>query len=149
VLEGRQLRVSCNCRVQLALAGSAPMQQSWTGFASTIPANGAAELLGVSGAWRAVAFPAVDYLAPTGDGGAILQSIGASNVVLKPGSGGALHFASAAEAIGCTSSVGRGSPLGVVTAPPGSDYRNLDGGGSNTLWVKQANTDATGWVAIG
>jgi hypothetical protein len=35
-----------------------------------------------------------------------------------------------------------------VAAPPGSDFRNLNGGPGNTFWVKQANTDATGWMAI-
>jgi hypothetical protein len=37
----------------------------------------------------------------------------------------------------------------MVSAPPGSDFRNLNGGAGNTFWVKQANSDATGWVAIG
>jgi hypothetical protein len=37
----------------------------------------------------------------------------------------------------------------VVAAPPGSDFRNLNGGTGTTFWVKQANNDATGWAAIG
>ncbi len=148
VPDGRRLRLHCNCQVQLAIGGSSPPQQSWTGFNSTVPAFGAADLEGVFGGWRAVAFPPVDYLAPTGDGGTVLQSVGSSNVVLRPASGGALHIASSVEANGCTSSVGRGSPLGMLSAPPGSDFRNLNGGAGNTFWVKQANTDATGWIAI-
>jgi hypothetical protein len=149
VLDGKRLRLSCNCQLQLALAGSSPAQQSWTGFESTVPAYGAMELEGAFGAWRAVAFPPVDYLAPTGDGGVVLQSVSGGALTLRPGSGGTLHLASAVEAVGCTSSVGRGSPLGMVSAPPGSDFRNLNGGAGNTFWVKQANSDATGWVAIG
>jgi hypothetical protein len=148
VLEGRRLRLACNCQMQLALAGSSPPQTSWTGFASTVPAFGAVDLEGVFGSWRAVNFPPVDYLSPTGDGGAILQTVAGGSLVLRPASGGALHIASGAEASGCTSSVGRGSPLGAVAAPPGSDFRNLNGGPGNTFWVKQANTDATGWMAI-
>ena len=148
VLEGKQLRLSCNCQVQLSLSSSAPSQQSWTGFNSTIPAFGAADMEGVFGGWRAVAFPPVDYLAPTGDGGAVLQSVAGGNLTLRPASGGALHIASSSEASGCTSSVGRGSPLGTVAAPPGSDFRNLNGGAGNTFWIKQVNTDTTGWIAI-
>jgi hypothetical protein len=149
VLEGRQLRLSCNTQLQLSLAGSAPPQQSWTGYASTIPAYGSVDLEGTFGNWRAVAFPPVDYLAPTGDGGAIIQTVNSGNLILRPASGGALHIASAAETVGCTSSVGRGSPLGIVAAPPGSDFRNLNGGPGNTFWIKQQNSDATGWAAIG
>jgi hypothetical protein len=148
VIEGKQLRLSCNCQVQLNLSSSAPAQQSWTGYNATIPAFGAADMEGVFGGWRAVAFPPVDYLAPTGDGGAILQSVAGGDLTLRPASGGALHLASASEASGCTSSVGRGSPLGELAAPPGSDFRNLNGGAGNTFWIKQVNTDATGWVAI-
>jgi hypothetical protein len=36
----------------------------------------------------------------------------------------------------------------VVAAPPGSDFRNLDGGVGSTLWVKQVGSDNQGWVAI-
>jgi hypothetical protein len=149
VLEGRALRLSCNCQMQLALSDTSPPQQSWTGYASTIPALGTVDLEGVAGAWRATAFPPVDYLTPSGDGGVIVQSVGATNLVLRPGHGGSLQIANASEIIGCTSSVGRGSPLGMVTAPPGSDFRNLNGGAGQTFWIKQANTDATGWVALG
>jgi parallel beta-helix repeat protein len=148
VIEGRRVRLNCNCQVQLSLSGSSPAQQSWTEYASTIPAFGAAELEGVFGGWHAVSFPPVDYLAPTGNGGVVLQSVGGGNVVLRPASGGALHLASGTEAVGCTSSVGRGSPLGSVAAPPGSDFRNLNGGAGNTFWIKQENSDATGWIAV-
>jgi hypothetical protein len=148
VLGGRRLRLNCNCMVQLALAGTSPSQQNWTDFAITIPALGAAEIEGVFGAWRAVSFPAIDYLAPTGNGGAVLQSVGGGDVTLRPSAGGALQIASAAEPAGCTSTVGRGAPTGSIVAPPGSDFRNLNGGPGNTFWIKQTGTDATGWLAI-
>jgi len=148
VLGGRRLRLNCNCMVQLALNGTSPSQQNWTDFAITIPALGAAEIEGVFGAWRAVSFPAIDYLAPTGNGGAVLQSVGGGDVTLRPSAGGALQIASAAEPAGCTSTVGRGAPTGSIVAPPGSDFRNLNGGPGNTFWIKQTGTDATGWLAI-
>jgi hypothetical protein len=148
VLTGRKMRLSCNCTVQLANADASPAQQNWTGYAATIPAYGAVELEGVFGAWRAVSFPATDYLLPTGNGGAVLQSVAGGAITLKPSAGGVLQLASATEATGCTSTVGRGAPTGSVEAPPGSDFRNLDGGVGNTLWIKQTGTDANGWVAV-
>jgi hypothetical protein len=33
-------------------------------------------------------------------------------------------------------------------APPGSDYRNLNGGAGQTFWLKQSGVDSTGWIAI-
>jgi hypothetical protein len=42
---------------------------------------------------------------------------------------------------------GSGSPVGVVVAAPGALYINLSGGANLTLWVKEANSDATGWTA--
>jgi hypothetical protein len=53
-----------------------------------------------------------------------------------------------AQSIGCTTTVGSGSPLGVVAAAPGSDYRNLTGSAGSILWIKQSGTDTSGWVAI-
>ena len=41
-----------------------------------------------------------------------------------------------------------GAPQGKAAAPPGSDYRNLDGGTGATLWVKTIGTGASGWVAV-
>ena len=46
VLEARRLRVVCNSQMQLAFTGSSPAQQSWTGCASTIPANGVLDMEG-------------------------------------------------------------------------------------------------------
>ena len=83
VLSGKRLRLSCNCVVQLATTGASPPQQNWTNYPMTVPAFGAVELEGVFGCWRAVAFPATDYLLPTGTGGAVLQSVGGGNVTLR------------------------------------------------------------------
>jgi hypothetical protein len=148
VLEARRLRLSCNAPVHMVLAGSSPPQASWTGFDTTIPGFGAAELEGTFGAWRIVNSPPVDYLAPTGDGGVTVQSIAGGNVTLRPSGGGSLQIASSVEPLGCTTSVGRGAPTDQYAAPPGSDYRNLNGGVGSTFWIKQSGTDATGWIAV-
>ena len=42
---------------------------------------------------------------------------------------------------------GAGSPEGVVTAPIGSLYTRTDGTAAGTLYVKEAGTGNTGWVA--
>nr|WP_283093187.1 head fiber protein [Chitinophaga hostae] len=41
---------------------------------------------------------------------------------------------------------GNGAPDGVITAPPGSIYRRLDGSSRNVLYVKESGIDNTGWV---
>ncbi len=43
--------------------------------------------------------------------------------------------------------IGSGSPEGVVTAPTGSIYLNLNGGANTTLYVKTSGTGNTGWTA--
>lgn len=43
---------------------------------------------------------------------------------------------------------GNGSPEGVLTASPGSEYRRLDGGIGTFKYQKQTGTGNTGWVAI-
>jgi hypothetical protein len=148
ILEARRLRLSCNAPVHMVLASSSPPQASWTGFDTTIPAFGAAELEGTFGSWRIVNSPPIDYLAPTGDGGVTVQSVAGGNITLRPSGAGSLQIASGAEPLGCTSNVGRGAPTGQYAAPPGSDYRNLNGGAGNTFWIKQSGTDATGWIAV-
>jgi hypothetical protein len=42
---------------------------------------------------------------------------------------------------------GTGSPQGVVSAPVGTLYSRTDGGTGTTLYVKEAGTGNTGWVA--
>ena len=147
VPEERRLDVSCNCAVRFAHAGAAPAQDNWTGTDFTVPADAAVTFAGCFGAWRAIAFAADDYLSPDAAGGVALRSMG-GDVVLHPAAEGRVRIASDAEPAGVVSCVGRGGPNGVVTAPPGSDYRNLDGGAGATFWVKQSGTGASGWVAI-
>jgi hypothetical protein len=148
VIVGRRLRLTCNCAVRLLQSGSMPALQNWTGYDLTVPAGGAVELEGVFGQWRAVQSPPVDYLMPTGDGGAVLQSVGSGNLTLRPAGSGNLAVANGSEPVGYVSCLGRGSPEGVVAAAPGSDFRNLDGGAGNTLWVKVSGTSSSGWTAI-
>jgi parallel beta-helix repeat protein len=148
VLAGRDLRIACGCPLRLTVGGSSPLQQNWTQYDVTVPEFGAVELVGVYGGWYAVQSPPVDYLAPTGGGGAVVQSVGGGDLYLRPSLGGSLHIASAAEPAGCISAVGRGSPAGVVAAPPGSDYRNLNGGAGSTFWIKCSGSDANDWLAV-
>ncbi len=42
---------------------------------------------------------------------------------------------------------GFGSPNGVITAPTGSVYTNLNGGSLSTLYVKESGSGNTGWIA--
>jgi hypothetical protein len=42
---------------------------------------------------------------------------------------------------------GSGTPENAVTAPPGCLYLDSAGGANTTLYIKEANTDDTGWVA--
>jgi hypothetical protein len=148
VIEARRLRLSCNAPVRLVVAGSVPPQSSWSGFDTTIPAFGAAELEGTFGGWRLVNSPPVDYLSPTGDGGVVIQSAAGGDVTLRPSSGGTLQIANGTEPLGCSSNVGRGAPTGQLSAAPGSDYRNLNGGVGSTFWIKQSGTDTSGWIAV-
>jgi hypothetical protein len=148
VIAGRRVRLVCNCAVRLVQGGSMPVLQNWTGYDMGIPPGGAVELEGAFGQWRAVQSPPVDYVMPTGNGGAVLQSIGSGDLTLRPASGGTLGIASVAEPEGYSSSLGRGSPEGMVVAGPGSDFRNLDGGAGSTLWVKVSGTGSSGWTAI-
>ena len=148
VLEGRQIRVSTNTNALFRIAGSSPPFSSWTGFDTTVPACGAAEFEGTFGEWRLVQSPPSDYLAPTGTGGVTIQSVSSGDITLRPAAGGSLNISNASEPVGCTSTVGRGGPNGNVSAPPGSDYRNLDGGVGNTFWIKQSGENSFGWLAI-
>jgi len=148
VIAGRRVRLVCNCAVRLVQGGSMPVLQNWTGYDMGIPPGSAVELEGAFGQWRAVQSPPVDYVMPTGNGGAVLQSIGSGDLTLRPASGGTLGIASVAEPGGYSSSLGRGSPEGIVVASPGSDFRNLEGGAGSTLWVKVSGTGSSGWTAV-
>ena len=147
VADGRRLRLQCNGPVRFVRAGSSPFQDNWTGTDILVPQASAVEWVGTWGGWQAVSFPLGDYLAPTGDGGFTVRSA-AHDVVMQPGGNGRVRVSSDGEPAGFASLLGRGSPVGVMTAPPGSDYRNLDGGAGTTLWVKRSGSDASGWVAV-
>lgn len=41
---------------------------------------------------------------------------------------------------------GSGSPNGVVTATPGAEYNQIDGGVFIQTWIKQSGIGNTGWV---
>ncbi|HQU01882.1 MAG TPA: hypothetical protein PLI12_05490, partial [Acetobacteraceae bacterium] len=73
-----------------------------------------------------------------------------SSVISSPddGGSGAVRLISDIEPTGCVSLIGRGTPNSSVTAPPGSSFRNLDGGVGATFWIKQTGNGNTGWVAL-
>jgi len=144
----RRLLVRCNCAVRFTRAGSVPTQENWTATDIDVPANSDVEWRAAWGIWRAGRFPPFDYLGADGAGGAIVRSMGNGDVALHPSGGGHVRLLSDTEATGCVSMIGRGTPQGVVSAPPGSDYRNLNGGAGSTWWVKQTGTGATGWIAV-
>ena len=146
--EERALLVRCNTAVTFARAGSNPLQENWTRGDLTVAADADVEWIATWGMWRAGRFALPDYLAPDASGTTTLRSAGNGDLTLRPRGAGQLRLASANEATGATVSLGRGSPLGVVLAPPGSDYRNLDGGVGATFWIKQSGTGASGWVAV-
>ncbi len=148
VAEERRLRLHCNCAVRFKRVGSAPFQDNWTGTDILVPAATAVDWVGTWGGWQAVAFAPADYLAPTGDGSLVLRTA-TGDLTLRPSGPGRVRVGSDAEPWGFVSALGRGSPEGVVTAPAGSDYRNLDGGAGSTLWLKRSGSDATGWAALG
>jgi hypothetical protein len=143
----RRLRVFCGVPMQWATAGSNPVQSTASGVAISTPANSDIEWVGYNGGWYASSYQQTDYVAPASDGSITLQSI-AGDVRLRPGGSGAVRWLNAAQSTGCTTTVGSGSPLGVVTAPPGSDYRNLTGAAGSIFWIKQSGTDASGWIAL-
>ena len=145
---GRKLRTRCNQAVLFTRAGSAPFQENWTLFDLTVPANSEVAWIVTYGAWRAGIVPLAGYFAFPGDGSVTFGSVNGGDVRLHPNGAGVVRLTSDAAPEGVISTIGTGSPEGVVTAPPGSDYRNLAGGVGGTFWVKQTGTAATGWVAI-
>ena len=122
-------------------------QDNWTGTDILVPPTSVVEWTGAWGGWHAVSFPLGDYLAPGGDGSLVVRSA-AGDVVARPAGSGRVRVSSDVEPVGFSSLLGRGSPEGVKAAPPGSDYRNLDGGIGATLWIKRVGTAATGWIAV-
>ena len=110
-----------------------------------MPASSGVEWVGTWGGWQALAFQPADYLAPPGDGSLVVRTA-AGDLVLHPA--GRVRVGSDTEPFGYAVTLGRGSPEGVVAAPPGSDYRNLDGGVGSTLWVKRVGAGPLGWFAL-
>ncbi len=148
VVQGRTLAIHGSIPLVFEAAGSAPAQQNWTGAPITVPAGSVIDWVGVGGGWQAMRFAQSDYVAPNGDGSVVFQSQ-QGDVALHPRAGGVVRMISDTEPVGCVSLMGRGSPEAVVSAPPGSSFRNLDGGVGSTFWVKQSGTTNTGWAAIG
>ncbi len=148
VVQGRSLTLSGAIALQFEAAGSAPAQQNWTGAPITVPPNSLIDWVGFGGGWQAVRFTQSDYIAPNGDGSVVLQSQ-QGDVALHPRANGMLRIISDTEPVGCVALIGRGSPEAVVPAPPGSSFRNLNGGVGSTFWIKQNGTATTGWAAIG
>ncbi len=145
--EERKLATRCNCAVTFGRVGSSPLQENWTLFDLSVPANGDVLWTGTWGSWRASWFPQ-SAIGSDGGGGTIVQSAANGDVILRPNGTGHVRLTSAAQQTGCTSSVGTGAPEGVVTAPPGSDYRNLSGGSGTTFYVKRSGSGNTGWFAV-
>ena len=148
VAEERRLRLHCNCAVRFMRVGSAPFQDNWTGTDILVPAATTIDWVGTWGGWQATAFAPADYLAPSGDGSLVVRTA-TGDLTLRPSGPGRVRVGSDAEPAGFVSTLGRGSPEGFVSAPPGSDYRNLNGGVGSTLWLKRSGLDATGWTALG
>ncbi|HQU03655.1 MAG TPA: right-handed parallel beta-helix repeat-containing protein, partial [Acidocella sp.] len=96
---------------------------------------------------RAEHFTQNDYILPKGDGSVAIRTQ-SGDISLHPSGAGAVRLLSDVEPTGAVELIGRGSPLNVVAAPPGSTFRNLNGGAGATFWVKLANTDSTNWVVV-
>jgi hypothetical protein len=143
----RRLRVFCSVPVQWAVAGTNPPQTTGSGVTITTPANSEIEWVGLNAGWYASRYQQTDYVQPRSDGSITLTNL-SGDVRIHPAGGGAVRWVNDSQATGCTTMVGSGTPQGVVTAPPGSDYRNLAGGAGSVFWIKQTGTGATGWVAI-
>ncbi len=147
VQPNRRLRVYCGVPVQWAVSGTNPMQATGSGVAITTPANSEIEWVGRNGGWYASRFQQTDYVQPGTDGSVTLTNL-TGDVRIHPAGGGAVRWVNDLQGTGCTTTVGSGTPQGVVSAPPGSDYRNLTGSAGSVFWIKQTGTGAAGWVAI-
>jgi len=145
----RRLRVRCNTAVHFYRSGSNPVQENWTGTDITVATNADVEWIGTFNTWRASFFSSADYLAPDGLGGTALKSFNNADVQLHPTGTGHLRLVTDAEATGAYEMIGRNSPQGVIAAPPGSTFRNLNGGVGSSFFVKQTGIGNTGWAAIG
>ncbi len=147
VPQDRMLSVQCGATTGFAAAGSSPAQANWTGSDITIEAGASIDWVGTNGGWQAARFNQSDYVSPNGDGSMTLRTQ-TGDMSLHPAGSGAVRLISDIEPTGCVSLIGRGTPNSNVTAPPGSSFRNLDGGVGATFWIKQTGNGNTGWVAL-
>jgi hypothetical protein len=147
VSANRRLRVFCAVPVQWAVAGTNPSQITGSGVAITTPANSEIDWVGLNAGWYASRYQQTDYLQAGSDGSLTLTNL-SGDVRIHPSGSGAVRWVNDSQATGCTTMVGSGTPQGAVTAPPGSDYRNVTGAAGSIFWIKQTGTGATGWIAI-
>ena len=146
--DNRSLRVTCNTAVAFARGASFPLQENWTLADLDVVANSDVEWRAIWGTWRASSFSIPDWFTTDQLGGALIRSVGNADVILRPSGTGGVRISSEAEPVGAQSLVGRGSPQGIRSAPPGSDYRNLNGGAGATFWLKQSGIGSSGWIAV-
>ena len=146
--DNRRLRITCNTAVSFARVTSSPLQENWTLADLDVAANSDVEWRAIWGTWRAGGFNTSDWYTTDHLGGALVRSVGNSDIVLRPSGSGSVRISSDAEPTGVQSLVGRGIPQGIRVAPPGSDYRNLNGGVGTTFWLKQSGLGNSGWVAV-
>jgi hypothetical protein len=142
--DARRLTVNTDVPVRFAAAA----QTSWLGTDLDVAALGDIEFLATANTWRASRIALSDWFATDGTGGAVLKSTAGGDVALHPNGTGHVRITSDNAPTGIVFAMGHGSPDGVVVAPPGSDYRNLDGGPGQVLWLKRVGVDAFGWVAL-
>ena len=145
--QDRRLSLRCPSPVHFVQGSSGGIQSNWTKTDITVAAGSEITLLAVDGVWQAISFANIDYLQPGGDGSVSLRS-SKGDIRLSAGAGGGVRFLSDGEQLGFLTYFGRGSPEGAVAAPPGSDYRNLNGGAGTTLWVKRAGASISGWFPV-
>jgi parallel beta-helix repeat protein len=147
VWQNHKLSIDCLSNTTFSNTGSSPAQSNWTGAPITIPAGASIDWVGNNGAWRAARFSQKDYVSPNGDGSLTLRTQ-SGDISLHPAASGVVRLLSDTESTGAVELIGRGTPLNVISAPPGSTFRNLNGGVGSTFWVKQAGTGNTNWVSI-
>ncbi len=145
----RRIKIRCNVAVKFYRSGSNPVQENWTLTDITVAQNADIEWVGTFNTWRAASFASGQYLQPDAVGGAALMSSNNADIQLHAGGTGHLRIVSDSETTGALELIGRNTPQGVISAPPGSTFRNLNGGVGSSFYVKQTGTGSTGWAAIG
>ena len=142
VPRGRGLRLFVSGAASFLRQGATPPQSDWTGGDVVAPAGAVLDWIGDGSGWRVVSTSPANALSTGSDGELVLSSHG--DITLRPG--GHVYLAAAQDSV--LSAIGHGTPEGDVAAPPGSDYRNLDGGAGTTLWIKRSGTLALGWAPV-